>query len=75
MTFSAADRKDNETEGAEILSSTGWKRALGCRYAQLCKHCRANAMTCRDDIEASTYCGTYELFHNFKPSKMDTISH
>ncbi|HEX7031626.1 MAG TPA: hypothetical protein VF172_01365 [Nitrososphaera sp.] len=74
MTFPAADRKSDEIEGAEILSATGWKRALGCRYAQLCRHCHADSRTCKDDTEASTYCGAYDLFANFRPSKMNTIS-
>ncbi len=74
MTFPAADGKNNDIEGTEILSAIGWKRALGCKYAQLCRFCQSNARICKDDTEASSYCGAYDLFDNFKPSKMNTIS-
>ncbi len=74
MTVPAHEEKNDEIEGAEVLSSTGWKKALGCKYAQLCRHCEAYAMVCKDNYEAATYCGAYDLFDNFKPTKMNMIS-
>ncbi|WP_337861953.1 hypothetical protein [Nitrososphaera sp.] len=38
-----------------------------CKYAQMCKFYRSQSYTCSDQEEASTYCGTYDLFDNFKP--------
>lgn len=66
-------KRDDEETGPELLSATGWKKALGCKYAQLCRHCQASALVCNDDTEASAYCGTYDLFDNFRPDKMNMI--
>lgn len=40
-----------------------------CRYASMCRFFRSQDSTCNNEDEAWTYCGTYELFANFKPSK------
>lgn len=40
-----------------------------CKFASMCRFYRSQDYTCNNEDEAWTYCGTYELFANFKPSK------
>jgi hypothetical protein len=40
-----------------------------CKYAPMCRFYRSQDYTCNNEDEAWTYCGTYEIFANFKPAE------
>ncbi len=41
-----------------------------CGYARICKHFDDRSATCHSEDEASSYCGSYDNFENYKSDSM-----
>lgn len=72
MVNPVADSNGNEETWVQTFPATEWKKSLGCKYAQLCKHCVPTSIVCKDDTDALSFCSVHRSFYLFKP-KMTVI--